>query len=389
MSRQAAIVVVALVLCATPLHAQVTLFTVTTASADVHIAPSTGSRVIGQVLRGRTFEVTRNLGSWVRVEWPDAPNGAAYLHVSWGSMSRSNGAPEGTGDARTTSTPRDAATRVTSEGIPTPTPRATVRPLNAQVPLFTVTSDSANVHKGPSTGSAVIGHAPRGQAFEVMRDLGSWVRVEWPDAPDGVAYVHVTWGKMSGVVGADETGTTSRQRSDPTSPDGDQASNPRSEVRALSLPSHVIGLGGRTSIQVQGFAVTGRVWTHRRVGIQIEAGKSTRASAVTSDRLNTLLIAPSLIYPLPDLVNYYFWLRPYVGGGATVYRSTLDLASGVPTVVKQGLGYQAFGGAEVTWAGLRQVALSVDLRRRRAPQTFNGFESGGFGVSLSAHWYVK
>jgi hypothetical protein len=46
MSRQAAVVVLALVLGATPLHAQVTLFTITTASADLHQAPSTGSPVI-------------------------------------------------------------------------------------------------------------------------------------------------------------------------------------------------------------------------------------------------------------------------------------------------------------------------------------------------------
>jgi hypothetical protein len=36
------------------------------------------------VARGRTLLVTRQLGSWVKVSWPEAEDGAGYLHVSWG-----------------------------------------------------------------------------------------------------------------------------------------------------------------------------------------------------------------------------------------------------------------------------------------------------------------
>jgi hypothetical protein len=61
----------------------------------------------------------------------------------------------------------------------------------------------------------------------------------------------------------------------------------------------------------------------------------------------------------------------------------------VSNAVDKGLGYQAFGGAEFTFANLPQLALSADLRHEWAPSPFAGFETGGLGLALSAHWYVK
>ena len=60
----------------------------------------------------------------------------------------------------------------------------------AQDTMITVTTASADVYKSPSTGSPVIGHAARGAQLPVTRELGSWVRVAWPSAPDGVGFVH-------------------------------------------------------------------------------------------------------------------------------------------------------------------------------------------------------
>ena len=51
-------------------------------------------------------------------------------------------------------------------------------------PQFTVSVQSAAVRKSPSTGSAVVGQAPRGTVLEVARDIGAWVKVTWPDGPD-------------------------------------------------------------------------------------------------------------------------------------------------------------------------------------------------------------
>src|SRR5688500_9478536 len=66
----------------------------------------------------------------------------------------------------------------------------------AQDAVLTVTVVSADVHKGPSTVTPVIGRVSRGAVLPVSRNLGSWVKVPWPDAPDGVGYVHVTMGRL-------------------------------------------------------------------------------------------------------------------------------------------------------------------------------------------------
>ena len=57
--------------------------------------------------------------------------------------------------------------------------------LHAQGATLTITVASAEVHKGPSTVTPVIGHVSRGAALPVSRNLGSWIRVPWPGAPDG------------------------------------------------------------------------------------------------------------------------------------------------------------------------------------------------------------
>ena len=51
----------------------------------------------------------------------------------------------------------------------------------AQAAGFRVEAESASIHLSPSTGSLVIGHARRGMVLEVTRDLGSWVKVAWPE----------------------------------------------------------------------------------------------------------------------------------------------------------------------------------------------------------------
>src|SRR4051812_10256291 len=64
--------------------------------------------------------------------------------------------------------------------------------LHAQDTVLTVTVSSADVHKGPSTVTPIIGHVSRGTVLTVARNLGSWAKVSWPNAADGVGYVHVT-----------------------------------------------------------------------------------------------------------------------------------------------------------------------------------------------------
>ena len=68
--------------------------------------------------------------------------------------------------------------------------------LRAQDTVLTVNVPSADVYKGPTTVTPVIGHVSRGTVLPISRNLGSWVKIAWPDAPDGVGYVHVTMGRV-------------------------------------------------------------------------------------------------------------------------------------------------------------------------------------------------
>lgn len=74
------------VLCASPsaLWAQ-TMRTVNAAQVDVHKQPSTSSPVIGHVARGRSLEVTREVGDWVQVVWTAAADRIGYVRVRFGS----------------------------------------------------------------------------------------------------------------------------------------------------------------------------------------------------------------------------------------------------------------------------------------------------------------
>ena len=109
MVRRIAAVVLALSLNPTPAHAQDAVLTVTVLSADVHKGPSTVTPVIGHVSRGTVLPVSRNLGSWVKVAWPDAPEGVAYVHVTMGRLGPSNGdAPAAKPSPRTSSAPAPA-----------------------------------------------------------------------------------------------------------------------------------------------------------------------------------------------------------------------------------------------------------------------------------------
>ena len=122
--------------------------------------------------------------------------------------------------------------------------------VRAQSIVLTVNAPSADVYKGPSTGSAIIGHAARGTVLPVTRELGSWVKVNWPDAPDGVGYVHVTMGRVGPPAGAPSPrpaapaaapATTSIPPLSRTSI-GERVA-PRGQLN-VTPASHIVGIGG-------------------------------------------------------------------------------------------------------------------------------------------------
>ena len=234
----------------------------------------------------------------------------------------------------------------------------------------------------------------------VTRELGSWVKVSWPAGDAGAGYVHVSWGSLAHGALPDvkrAAAIAPPRASEPvlSSATAVPADNARTvEQPAAMRPvyvtpaTHGVGLGARMGASPTGFGVTARGWRRNRLGMQLDVSRYARTSLTTS-RVTATQIEPSLLYSLPDRVTDYLWLRPYVGSGATLLRSSNSGTPGGVSVSANGLGLQTFGGGEVTFAGAPQFALSADLGYHWYRTPAAGFDGGGLGVSVLGHWYVK
>jgi hypothetical protein len=273
--------------------------------------------------------------------------------------------------------------------------------LSAQTLVFTVNTAAANVHKSPSTGSLVIGHVQRGATLTVIRELGSWVKVPWPAAQDGTAYVHVSVGSISRPAAAD----AARVAAAPAAPQPPSATTaavvvarPAEEQQRLPVtgtqyvrpPSHVVGIGGMMDGTPLGVGGTVRTWPHERIGIQFEGSRRTMTSAIAPGRATSFQFAPSVLVSLGNKMSDYVWLRPYVGAGVSFQRATLsDVVPGGPSVSDSNTGFRAFGGGELTFANAPQFSVSADVGYQRLPTLFTGFDTNHVGVAVMAHWYIR
>ena len=281
-------------------------------------------------------------------------------------------------------------------------------PLYGQTSQFTVSVQSAAVRQAPSVASPVIGQAPRGMVLDITRDIGAWVKIAWPDAADGVGYVHQTMGTRSRPTTLDERVAAAvaslppaEAAAAPAQPIDRQRSpdaipfSPRTVY--VPAPTHFVGLGGRLSgtkddMTAGGFGVTTRIWSRNRLGIQADLSRSRRTSTTAPGSLTTVQFAPSAIYSILDHVGDSLWLRPYIGTGAALNRATLkeDLLATTPGVTDNAWQLRAFGGAEFTLPAIARLAFSADLGYAFWRQeSFAGFEPSRVAFSLSGHWYVK
>jgi hypothetical protein len=270
-------------------------------------------------------------------------------------------------------------------------------PLYAQSTVLTVRSSSANVHKSPSTGSPVVGKAPRGAMLEVTRELGSWVRVSWPDVPEGVGFVHLTAGSIQRGSDAPASRTSAAGRSRPTTQSGaaqtaqagQGAGLPSAAPSPYVLPTHVVGVGARVGGSALAFGGSARAWRRGRLGFQVEVSRHSMTSTGVTGRVTSTQFTPSALYSFRDRVTNAVWIRPYLGAGIGLHHQTLSGVTPGSSTSDNGLGLQAFGGAEITLASVPRLALSADLGYYGAPSPFAGFEPGGMGMSLAAHWYLR
>ena len=276
--------------------------------------------------------------------------------------------------------------------------------------LRAVTAAQVEVRKAPTTSSAVIGHATRGQSVEVTREVGDWVQVLWPAAPDHVGYVRVRFGATP-VTSLSEPRAGSRSMAASNSV---AASNPATEVRVerrdaasvttppvlrepqaaplpnngYQLPVHSLGFGARMD-PFRAIGGTGRFWSGYGIGVQMDLSRSSVSSELSPGRLTTFYVSPSLLYPLPGVVRSSVWVRPYVGSGIDVARSTLRNVTPGLSMSDTSVGFKAFGGGELTFASAPQVSVSVDLGYHWLDTPFTGFDVSGVRASFAGHWYIK
>jgi hypothetical protein len=277
--------------------------------------------------------------------------------------------------------------------------------LHAQDTVLTVTVQSADVHKGPSTGSPVIGHAPKGDALPVVRNLGSWLEVAWVAAPEGIGYVHNTTGRVNIPSAKAPAPTTSSRAS--SSPASASASAPVPLSTAQRTPSagdrlppsgqpggtpisHIVGVGGMVGT-MSSFGATTRWWRNKHVGVQVGLTRDSMSSDTAAGRVTSMQIEPGVVYALFDRVPGYVWIRPYVGSALSFRHETWKDTAPVPMepLSDNGVGYRLFGGTELTFASVTQLGLSAEVGYRRVPTPFAGFEADRMSVAIIGHWYIK
>jgi hypothetical protein len=270
--------------------------------------------------------------------------------------------------------------------------------LHAQDDVFTVTVASADVYKGPSNVTPVIGHVSRGTALSVSRNLGGWVKIAWPDAAEGIGYVRTSMGNIGGPdagasaagasprpspAGANEAGPSAARTS------AGQQNTPRGQSRDREI-SHIFGVGG-SLVPMSGVGATARAWHKNHLGIQVAVVRDAMTSDVAAGRVTSMRFEPGVEYAPFDRVSDYVWFRPYLGSAISVVHQTLTIASplGMPPVSDSGLGVRFYGGGELTFAGMPQFGVSADLGYRHLPSPFAGFQADPLSLSIAGHWYIK
>jgi hypothetical protein len=290
--------------------------------------------------------------------------------------------------------------------------------------LFQVTAARANVRQQPTTASVVVAHVDRDTVLTVEANLGSWLRVELPDAGGrALGYIHRSVGTLrhdepqktspaSPATPALEPAAVPSAASDVRQPDAPspmpqantvaKAQTAAEPVRTLGHPHAEaparLGLGGRAGGFTFGIGASIRSWqkgplgfelqlSHYGVGYQ-DAGLSAQASVGVTQ------IAPLLLYRFAQSDEDDVVITPYVGGGMNFYRATTSAsATGYGFTEKESSselskGIVAMGGAEVRFKSAPRLTVRGDLGYYTTAIPF-GMQIGGIAWSVSGHWYVR
>jgi len=279
--------------------------------------------------------------------------------------------------------------------------------VSAQVQHFTVSTASTSVYKAPTNVSPVIGEARQGATLEVTRDVGGWVKVAWPKAPDGVGYIRKNAGTMGSASGPAAsavpvtTGTPATKAAAPAQRPASLASasaqavpgvrpQPAAVPTGYVAPSHRFGLGGQIGGSAVGAGFSARGWTKsQKFGVQLDVTHTSMSNDVFFTRMSSTQVGPRVLYAFRDHVSDSTWVRPYVGAGAHMLRASVDdPVTGLSTSDTR-MAAQFFGGAELTLSAVPRLGLSADVGYQWYQSPFVGYTLDGMMVGVSAHWYLK
>jgi hypothetical protein len=162
-----------------------------------------------------------------------------------------------------------------------------------------------------------------------------------------------------------------------------------SPARTLYVaPTHAFGVGAFGGSR--GLGGSARAWKKGRLGMQLEFSRYNYDSVDMLSRASVTDIAPGVLFALNDRVTDTLWLRPFLGvAGHFAHSSRTDLILTGTTESASTMGARVFVGSELSLASMPALAISMDVGYYHQPEPFIGFEPGGMGFSVSAHWYVK
>jgi hypothetical protein len=283
----------------------------------------------------------------------------------------------------------------------------TASTVHAQNTHFIVSSPSASVYKAPTNVSPVVGEAKQGATLEVTRDVGSWVKVAWSAAPDGVGYIRKSAGTMGALGAAVPATPAPKTAAAPAKPAPALASasasrattaqgvpgvrpQPAAVPTGYVAPTHRFGVGGQVGGSAVGAGFSARSWTaSQKFGVQIDVTHSSMSNDVFFTRMSSTQVGPRVLYAFRDHVSDSTWVRPYVGAGAHVLRASVnDPVTGLSTSDTR-MAAQFFGGAELTLSAVPRLGLSADVGYQWYQSPFVGYTLDGMMIGVSAHWYLK
>jgi outer membrane protein W len=152
---------------------------------------------------------------------------------------------------------------------------------------------------------------------------------------------------------------------------------------------HQFGLG---AFGGSGGGASFRYFAKDRVGVDLDIGYAGASTGGGRSGGSTFRVAPSAVYMFTkanSLANIDW--RPYAGVGFNyAYTSQVYSQTSSSQLRNSGLGMQAFGGVELTFAAARNISISAQVAYYKlAVQPLNLLSTSGTDVYLLFHYYVK